>query len=219
MLASQIEATLEIFRPYLSAAASHLSRISDTSLLAEYNVRLHQVVRASIPIMADAESMIRRTAPNHIECVASYLKNHCIEEHGHDLWIEHDLVEIKSDKSLDLLPSISAARLVGEAYYIIRHHSPLAILGYIAAIECNPPGKAFVDRLARISDGRGVGAIAEHSVVDVQHSQELIDLFNIIAVSEKEEETILYCARRTMVNSIEFVNDIIRLAPTSKLLP
>lgn len=153
-----------------------------------------------------AKSLIEpNTHSDHM--VSAYLSHHCAEEAGHDEWIEQDLAELGVVDRLCNLPSVSAARLVGEAYYLIRFHSPMAILGYIAAIECNPPSDRFVERMSCATSGLGVRAIKEHSEVDIEHSQKLFELLQSIRLSEFQHEAILYCARRTMINTIEFIRE------------
>src|SRR2546429_520773 len=42
-------------------------------------------------------------------------------------------------------PADSTARAVGAQYYWIRHHHPVALLGYVAVLEGRPPSVEFLD--------------------------------------------------------------------------
>lgn len=114
-------------------------------------VLLHQIMRASVPLMEEALHAARErmgrdpTAP----LLASYLTTHIEEEADHDIWTLEDLkaAGFDPDAARAQAPTPELAAMVGAQYYWIRHHHPLALLGYIAILEGNPPAPAHIDGL------------------------------------------------------------------------
>src|SRR6056297_3703126 len=56
-------------------------------------VLLHQVMRASVPLMAAAADVARRSAAEDplSAALVEYFDHHCIEEKDHDLWTLEDM--------------------------------------------------------------------------------------------------------------------------------
>lgn len=142
-------------------------------------VLLHQIMRASVPLMQVALDGARErvgkdpTAP----LLASYLSSHIEEEAHHDLWTLEDLesVGFEADAVRIQVPSPELASMVGAQYYWIQHHHPLALLGYIAILEGNPPAPAHIDRLMKRS-GLPESAFRTyrlHGELDPSHREEL----------------------------------------------
>jgi len=102
-------------------------------------LRTYDVARASVPLMEAAQA--RCQALSSSDAVAAglipYLAYHIEEELNHDVWLLDDLEELGVARDLVLArpPSLTAARLVGAEYYWIYHDHPIALTGYIAALE------------------------------------------------------------------------------------
>lgn len=59
-----------------------------------YLVTMHQVIRASVPLMERAADLADRAAPcgaDPLAALARYLRAHVLEEAGHDAWLLEDL--------------------------------------------------------------------------------------------------------------------------------
>lgn len=114
-------------------------------------VLLHQIMRASVPLMEDARDVAQARLGGDPSAagLADYFAQHIDEERDHDAWTLEDLVAagFDGDAVLATVPPPSLAAMVGAQYYWIHHHHPVALLGYIAILEGNPPGQAHIDRL------------------------------------------------------------------------
>lgn len=124
-------------------------------LVVPFLVLMHQVVRASVPLMEAASAKAAQTAerdPLAAELQA-YMDAHIEEERHHDTWIMEDL-EAAGLPRQDLLaatPDSQVAALVGAQYYWINHHHPVALLGYIRLLEGNPPSAGHIHHLREAS--------------------------------------------------------------------
>ncbi len=136
----------------LSMAFSELWQHPDlVDRFPRFLVLLHQIMRASVPLMAEA----RRVAAEKLEhdptapLLVAYLTEHITEETSHDIWTLEDLESAGFDSStlLDQISLPDVAGMIGAQYYWIRHHHPLAVLGYIAILEGSPPSSAHIDRI------------------------------------------------------------------------
>jgi hypothetical protein len=142
-------------------------------------ILLHQIMRASVPLMEEAVGVARaRIGKDPMAApLLRYLSTHLEEEANHDLWTLEDLEAAGFDAAAAeaQMPSPDLAAMVGAQYYWIRHHHPLALLGYIAILEGNPPAAAHIDRI-RSTSGLPEGAFRTyrlHGSLDPQHREEL----------------------------------------------
>jgi hypothetical protein len=116
-------------------------------------VLLHQIMRASVPLMRAAAVVSRARASQDPLCaaLADYYEKHCDEEKDHDLWTLNDLeaIGIDRDAVLQTLPPPDVARMVGAQYYWLHHFHPVMLMGYIAVLEGSPPSSEHIDEIAR----------------------------------------------------------------------
>jgi hypothetical protein len=142
-------------------------------------ILMHQIVRASVPLMAAARSKARARAAADPVCrlLADYLSGHIEEERNHDVWLLDDLeaIGIARQDVLDDVTPPAVASLVGAQYYWIHHQHPVALLGYIRVLEGNPPTAAHVDRLRQQSalPPDAFRTYRLHGELDPGHVQEL----------------------------------------------
>lgn len=149
-------------------------------LYPEYLVMCHGVVRATIPLLEAALARARELAPHDAAAaeLAAYLGRHVDEERGEDEWLLRDLEATGRDRAEVLArpPSALVAGLVGAQYYWTLHAHPVAILGYLAALEGYPPSQALVDELAAATrfGEEAFRTIAAHAERDPGHRDELL---------------------------------------------
>lgn len=151
-------------------------------------VLLHQIMRASVPLMHAAAKVSRGRAPHDPLCaaLADYYEKHCDEEKDHDLWTLNDLEAIGFDRAdvLRALPPPDVARMVGAQYYWLYHHHPVMLLGYIAVLEGSPPESAHIDEVARrtglppeaFRTYRFHGAVDPHHLADLDRTIDQLPL-------------------------------------------
>jgi hypothetical protein len=120
-------------------------------LYVEFGTTLHQMIRASVPLMREARDRAHALAPYDPVAAAMvpYLDDHIPEETHHDEWLLEDLEGIGVARATVLarMPGSAVASMIGAHYYWIRHVHPLAQLGQIAAMEGYPPAPTTVDAL------------------------------------------------------------------------
>ena len=125
------------------------------NLVVPFLVLMHQVVRASVPLMEAASAKAAESAPGDplAAGLKAYMDAHIEEERHHDIWIMEDLESAGLDREslLAKAPDSQVAALVGAQYYWIYHHHPVALLGYIRLLEGNPPSAGHIERLKQAS--------------------------------------------------------------------
>lgn len=144
-----------------------------------FSIQLHQIMRASLPLMEATRACAAGRAAADPVCaaVAGYLGEHIEEERDHDLWLLEDLEAAGVPRSdvLGRVPSPRVASLVGAHYYWALHHHPVALLGYVAVLEGSPPSQSFFDRL-RDESGLPEAAfrtMRKHGELDPGHKDDL----------------------------------------------
>jgi len=185
-------------------------------LLPPFLILMHQIVRASVPLMNTAHALARDRASVDPVCrlLAAYLPAHAAEERDHDEWLLEDLEAsgIPRDDVISRIPSPTVASLVGAQYYWIQHHHPVALLGYIRLLEGNPPSASHISRLQRVS---GLPAALFrtyrlHGELDPGHLHELDLLLDSLPLSEAQGHLIWISASHTACALADCLQDLER---------
>jgi hypothetical protein len=168
----------------LGAATGRVLQGPDRNrLLCAHLVLLHQIVRASVPLLEAARRQAFLANEDAVcRGLVAYLDRHIEEERHHDEWTLQDLAAagITPAEVLAALPPASVAALVGAQYYWVLHCHPIALMGYIAMLEGNAPSPELIDRL-RADTGLPEAlfrTLRLHAAVDPQHRAALDDLLD-----------------------------------------
>lgn len=97
----------------------------------------------------------------------AFYEHHLQDERGHAAWLKEDLGDFP------VVLHYGASQLAGMAYYLIRHVHPVALMGYMQALEGNPIDRALIKL---IEDEHGPGAVRVlklHADEDPKHIEEL----------------------------------------------
>lgn len=109
--------------------------------------------------------------------LASYLASHVVEERHHDEWLLADLEVLGWPRSrvAERLPSPTVAELVGAQYYWMRFVHPVALLGYIAVLEGNPPTEPQLAavRIRTHLPAKAFRTFVKHARLDPHHRDDL----------------------------------------------
>lgn len=91
------------------------------------------------------------------------------EEIGHAQWLKDDISEMGEEA-----PRVDhdAACIAGSQFYYIKYVSPLMLLGYMAALECNPMPMGDVERLEK-TYGR-LPTLRYHAEHDLLHGRDVL---------------------------------------------
>lgn len=118
-------------------------------------VLIHQIMRATAPLMATAARRCEELAGEDELCaaLAPYYARHAEEEAPHPDWHLNDLLAagFAREDVVDAMPLPDVAAMMGSQYYWIHHYHPVMLLGSIAILEGNPPTMELVDRLEKVS--------------------------------------------------------------------
>lgn len=165
---------------------------------------IHQVIRASVPLMDMARAYAAQAGPADLVSsgLEKYLSEHIEEERNHDEWILDDLESAGFDRATvtERVPPASVASLVGAQYYWIRHCHPVALLGYIAVLEGSPPSTEHVDHLQKES---GLPAsifrtYRLHGELDPNHMRDFDQMLDTLPLSRSEESLVGISAINTI---------------------
>ena len=166
------------------------------AVLQPFLILMHQIIRASVPLMNLAQSIAAERAGLDPVCarLAPYLAQHCEEEQNHDEWLLEDLQAAGIPPALVIgeIPHASVAALVGAQYYWIQHYHPVALLGYMRLLEGYPPTVGHVERLQRVS---GLPAAMFrtyrlHGELDPGHLEEMNAFIDSLPLSEVHSDLI-----------------------------
>jgi len=181
--------------------------------LVAHGILIHQITRASGPLMEAAlqGSRRRRTDPAAAE-LGAYLERHIEEERHHDVWMLEDLesVGVPRAEVLAAAPPVAVAAMVGAQYYWIRHHDPVALIGYMLMLECNAPTPEI---LADLQDRSGLPESffrthRVHAELDPDHQSDLLDLAVSLPLAPARRQLIDASIMHTLERMAECVADL-----------
>lgn len=132
-------------------------------------------------MMREAADLAGRLAPEDPSGapLAAYYERHAQEELHHDEWVLDDLeaLGVGRDVVLARRPSTVVAALVGAHYYWVRHVHPVALMGYLAVLEGNPPDADQLDEVQRRTGlpEAAFRTLKLHAELDQHHRDDLWD--------------------------------------------
>lgn len=185
-------------------------------LVVPFLVLMHQVVRASVPLMAAAGRKAGESASSDplAAKLQSYMNAHIEEESDHDTWIMEDLeaAGLPREALLAKIPDAQVASLVGAQYYWIHHHHPVALLGYIRLLEGNPPSNAHIDRLRQASGlpESTFRTYQLHGELDPDHLQEFDVLLDSLQLNPAQFDLVRQSAVYTAHQLANCLGSILR---------
>ncbi|MFB9240383.1 iron-containing redox enzyme family protein [Massilia antarctica] len=166
----------------------------------DYLCYLHQTIRASIPLMACAIERCSIDRPVELR-LRAYLARHIEEEAGHAELLMDDLITtgLSREQVLSLPPGPAVTRMVGAQYYWILHHSPFALLGYIAFLEGTPPTAQALDfwKTATGLPPAAFCCLVLHAGADPRHWRELDCFIDSLPLPDSELALIGQSAMQT----------------------
>jgi pyrroloquinoline quinone (PQQ) biosynthesis protein C len=175
----------------------------------EYLQDLYHSVKASCPVMQAAVEEFKKRDDARLLPLQQYIEHHIEEEMFHDEWILEDLEHMGIDRELTLQkkPLDAIINLIGSVYYRVLHIHPVAIFGFIAALETFPISQKTLDTIMKAADldDKAVRTLKHHGVADVDHANEFFEALNSVTLTEREKDTILDCAKGTIYHLASFV--------------
>ncbi|MFD5255232.1 iron-containing redox enzyme family protein [Streptomyces bobili] len=218
---ARLRLELSLVEPVVRAAAARMWR-SDAGLPGRYRrylCAMHQVIRASVPLMERAATRCEALPHDPVAPpLARYLRAHAEEERGHDDWLLTDAAASGTapGELTDAAAPALVAALVGAQYYWIEHSHPVALLGYIAVLEGNAPAPGLAARLAR-ETGLSPDAfetVRLHAELDDGHSADLDLLIGRLPLDAGQRSLVAVSALHTVAALAELFDRIAATAPT-----
>ena len=153
--------------------------------------RIHCMARATVPLMEEAiEELQKRPAESITDPLIDYFQQQIPQETGHDIWLLEDLeaLGIPRGQTLARMPPPTVAALIGAQYYWIRHHHPLALLGYIAVVESETPSLELVERSIQRTGlpKQAFRNFSRHAILEPSHNEALDRLFDDLPLSAEQ---------------------------------
>jgi hypothetical protein len=184
-----------------AATLKLLERPDLRGLVMAHLVLLHQIIRASVPLLEAAFREARNRDDDLCRLLTPYLERHIDEERDHDEWTLQDLESagVRRAQALAATPPPDVAALVGAQYYWILHHHPVALVGYIAVLEGNTPSEALIDQLrsrTALPDS-AFRTLRLHAVEDPEHQAALDRLIDVLPLDAQQERLIAASAMHT----------------------
>jgi hypothetical protein len=212
VLRSKMELTCGALFQALDRMWSH-PRLAD--LFPQFLVLLHQIMRASVPLMEAARERSVALASQGDPLapgLVSYFSMHIPEERNHDVWALEDLetLGMAASEVLAEVPSPTVASLVGAQYYWLFHHHPAALLGYIAVLEGYPPRGS---RIAELQKRTGLphGAFRtyrKHADLDPYHKAALDRAVDALPLTMHDEGLIGLSASFTAAMLADCIDEL-----------
>ena len=184
-------------------------------LCSEFLITVHQMIRASVPLMrtALARCLEIRDGDPVADAMVTYFQHHIKEEMHHDDWLLEDLefIGIPRAQVLGRMPPSVVASLIGAQYYWIHHHHPVAKLGQIAVMEGYPPTLEAIDLLTQRSGypRKAFRTIEKHSHLDTHHRDEFNDALDEMPLQDEHHAIIEASALHTIRMSRRVYLDLV----------
>jgi hypothetical protein len=172
-------------------------------LYPEFMITVHQMVRATVPLMRTALHRCRELEANDTVAAAmvSYFEQHIKEEMHHDEWLLEDLelIGVPRAEVWRRMPSSAVASMIGGHYYWIHHHHPVAKLGQIAVQEGYPPSVETIDFLVeRTGYPRAAfRTLEKHCHLDTHHRDNFNDALDRLPLTEEHHAVLRVSALHT----------------------
>jgi len=226
---ARLRAKLDLVLPELrGATALFMDHPGIADLYPEFLFSCFLTARGAVALMRAALAQCASEAAGDPVCaeLAPYLESHVAEEAGHDEWFLEDLEALGWDREAILarIPGVTQASLLGAQYYWVLHQHPVAILGFLAALEGNPPTPALVaDLMDRTGSGpQAFRTLLEHAVLDPRHGDEVFELLDRLALSAEHSTLVglsaLHAIHMESVLLLELV-EAVRLARPGTPVP
>jgi hypothetical protein len=221
-LRREIEPVLPILTSETSAVVSHPQF---RELYAEFLITVHQMVRATVPLMRTALRRcleLKETDPV-AAAMAPYFEQHIKEELHHDDWILEDLevIGMPREAVLRRMPSSAIASYIGGHYYWIYHHHPVAKLGQIAVVEGYPPSVDSIDMMVeRTGYPRAAfRTLEKHCHLDANHRDDFDEAIDRMPLEEVHFAILQVSIMHTVRTAGRAYREILKRTRPATVLP
>ena len=184
-------------------------------LYPEFLFATYGVICASTPLLTTAaeQAELRAREDETSRVLAPYLREHAMEEAGHDEWLMDDLARcgIGRERVLARVPYPSVAALAGAQFYWARHVHPVAMMGYLAVLE-NPASPEFLEEVSAV---RGVpievmSTHLRHARLDRGHVAEFDRMLDTLPLTSQQNDVLATSAIASVALLDAVFEDVLR---------
>lgn len=129
----------------------------------------YQVIIASEHMLGEAALLLDNEGWE--KDLREFYEEHLEDERHHARWLREDL----GHHPINL--HFGAAQLAGMTYYLIRHVHPVALMGYMLALEGHPIDMSFVESMEAAHGKSAVRTLRLHAEEDPGHYEQLKAVF------------------------------------------
>jgi hypothetical protein len=220
--ADRLRLKLELVTPELAGATVRLVNDPQVAqLYVDYLVACHGILRATIPLMQTARREALSRQDEASPELAVYLEKHIEEEAGEDEWLLEDLEVLGVERSqvLTHVPSANVASLIGSQYYWVLHTHPVAILGFLAALEREPPSREFIAHLIARTGHKASAfrTLIAHADRDPDHRDELDELLDRLRLTSEQWLLVSISALNSVHSLACVLDDVVETARTEPI--
>ena len=206
----------------LAVNAEFIKLACHSEVCIEYILTNHMIARATVPLMREALRCTQLLPDDPLSApLIDYLQQHIIEEADHDEWLIDDLkvLGISREDVNRRMPPPNIAALIGSQYYWMRHHHPIAFVGYLASVETHHPTAEYVEELIKSSGlpAKGFDTIMQHATIDVGHKSSTIEFVNNLPLTEAQFQIIKTSAFQTFRYVALVMEDVCKVAPSNSI--
>jgi len=166
--------------------------------------RMHCMARASVHLMESAAERLERRIDSEpiARGVVEYLRGLIPEETGHDDWLLKSLeaLGVSREEVWARTPPPVLASMVGQQYYWIFHHHPVALLGFIKVVELDPSSAEDIRQVVAAT-GLPRGAFRYHlghTKLELKHNDDLDRALDALPLTPEHSSLIVLSAVRTI---------------------
>lgn len=146
--------------------------LTDSAIFHGNLMYVAQVIKASAGLLMEASLYLPQDYGVFERELKLYYTEHLKEEQGHYEWLMDDLDLKSSLNHRDWL----AAEVCGAQYYMLKHIHPVALLGHMVALECDPTSIEMIRQLEVLHGKRIMRCARFHATEDLEHQKELLEM-------------------------------------------
>ena len=216
-----LQLKLALAQPRLDAAAQSFWTAPDLrDRLPQFFLELYSIVHGGLEVMRSAlERSIELAAQGDgvARDFAAYLAHHFEEERQHDAWLLDDMVACGMDREavMGRVASGAVASLLGAQLFWIAHEHPAAFLGYLSAVEGNPPTRAHIEQIRNVTQfpAEAFRCMIEHADADIGHAEELRAAIDALPLTPRQQELMALSAFETIESLARIFDNLSNASP------
>ena len=189
---------LALAAPRLDAAAQSFWSAPDLpERLPQFFLELYSIVHGGLAVLRSALERSRKLASEGdvvARGLSDYFAHHFEEERDHDGWLLNDMAACGFEREavIHRVAEGPVAALLGAQMFWIAEEHPAAFLGYMSAVEGNPPTRVHIEQIRRTTGypAEAFRCMIEHADADIGHAEELRNVIDSLPLTPRHQELV-----------------------------